>query len=87
MDRVHPEEPVRHLAIVATDPAREGKGLGSALMAECLWRCEADGRAAHLGSTNPATLSLHHRHGFEQIGAIEADGAPRLFPMLRPAAR
>ena len=84
MGRYHPNDPCWHLAFIAVDPARQGKGLGSALLEESLQQCERDGRPAYLESTNPANLSLYGRHGFEQIGLIEAEGAPPLFPMFRP---
>jgi hypothetical protein len=32
----------------------------------------------------PGRFTLLKRHGFEEIGLIEAEGAPPPFPMLRP---
>lgn len=84
MGSYHPHDPCWHLAFIAVDPARQGKGLGSALLAESLRQCDRDGLPAYLESTNPANLSLYRRHGFEQIGLIEVEGAPPLFPMVRP---
>jgi ribosomal protein S18 acetylase RimI-like enzyme len=84
MGQYHPEDACWHLAFIAVDPARQGKGIGSALLQESLKQCDGDGVPAYLESTNPANLSLYRRHGFEQIGLIEAEGAPPLFPMLRP---
>jgi GNAT superfamily N-acetyltransferase len=83
MDRVHPKEPCWHLAFIAVDPSCQGKGMGSSLLEASLEQCGADHRPAYLESTNPANLSLYRRFGFEQIGLIQADGAPPLFPMLR----
>lgn len=84
MGRYHPDEPCWHLAFIAVDPVLQRKGLGSALLEESLRQCDRDGFPAYLESTNPANLSLYRRHGFEQIGLIEAEDAPPLFPMLRP---
>lgn len=86
MDRFHPKDPCWHLAIIAVDPARQGKGLGSALLEASLRQCDSDGKPAYLESTNPANLPFYRRFGFEQIGLIQADQAPPLFPMLRPPA-
>jgi ribosomal protein S18 acetylase RimI-like enzyme len=86
MDRFHPEVPCWHLAFIAVDPARQGNGLGSALLQATLGQCDRDGRAAYLESTNPANMSLYRRFGFAEIGVIQADGMPPMFPMLRPAA-
>lgn len=85
MDKYHPDEDCWHLAFIAVDPLRQGKGLGSALLKACLRRCDEDGRPAYLESTNPANLSLYKRYGFEEMGLIKADQAPPLFPMFRAA--
>ncbi|SEK38594.1 Acetyltransferase (GNAT) family protein [Roseovarius azorensis] len=86
MDRFHPQDPCWHLAFIAVDPVRQGKGLGSALLEASLKQCASDERPAYLESTNPENLSLYRRFGFEQIGLIETDKAPPLFPMLRAPA-
>jgi GNAT superfamily N-acetyltransferase len=83
LDRFHPDDPCWHLAIIAVDPLRQDKGLGSALLAARLKECDNDGRPAYLESTNPANLSLNERFGFVQIGLIETDQAPPLFLMIR----
>jgi len=85
IERHHPDEPCWHLAFIAVDPARQGKGLGSALLAEGLRQCDRDGRPAYLESTNPANLSLYKRHGFHEAGLIDTGRAPPLYPMFRPA--
>ena len=86
MNRFHPDGPCWHLAFIAVDPLHMGKGLGSALLAASLKQCDADGRPAYLESSNPANLPLYKRFGFEQIGLIETDEAPPIFPMLRASA-
>ena len=83
MDEIHPKEPCWHLTFIAVDPALQGKGIGSALLSECLRQCDADYRPAYLESTNPENLSFYRRHGFEQVGLIKAEHAPPLFPMCR----
>ena len=83
MDGFHPDEACFHLAFIASDPIMMGKGLGAAMMQHNLKVCDADNKIAYLESTNAANLSLYTRYGFEQIGKIEADGAPSLYPMLR----
>lgn len=83
MGRYHPDEPCWHLTFIAVDPTRQCRGLGSALLKESLRQCDRDGKPAYLESTNSANLSLYRRHGFEQIGLIEAEGAPQLYPMVR----
>jgi len=85
MDRYHPGTPCWHLAFIAVDPARQGKGMGAALLQDGLRRCDSDRLPAYLESTNPMNLSLYRRFGFEEMGVIQAHEAPPLYPMLRPA--
>jgi len=81
----HPEGPHWYLAAVGVDPARQGEGLGSAMVKEGLRRCDADGLPAYLECSNPRNIPLYERHGFEVIGVIQPGDYPPLYPMLRPA--
>lgn len=84
MAKYHPNEPHWYLALIGVDPAQQGKGLGDALMAHALKRCDRDKRLAYLESSNPRNVSLYRRHGFETLGAIRAGSSPTIIPMLRP---
>jgi L-amino acid N-acyltransferase YncA len=59
-------------------PGQQGKGLGRALLAELLARCEAVGIRkimAIIGdSANLASVGLHEALGFEHVGKIDACG-------------
>lgn len=79
----HPNEPHWYLPLIGVDPAHQGKGHGDALMAYALERCDRDGLPAYLESTNPRSISLYRRHGFEPLGTIQVGSAPPLVPMLR----
>ena len=85
MGQYHPHEPHWYLALVGVDPARQGLGLGSAILKESLKRCDADGVVAYLESSNPKNIPLYERHGFEVMGVIQPGDFPPLYPMLRPA--
>ncbi|CAN7680940.1 GNAT family N-acetyltransferase [Bosea sp. LjRoot237] len=84
MARYHPEAPHWYLPLIGTDPARQGQGIGSALMRHALARCDRDGVAAYLESSNPRNIPLYQRHGFEILGTIQIGSSPVLTPMLRP---
>lgn len=84
MARYHPEEPHWYLPLIAADPLRQGEGIGGALMGHALARCDRDGVAAYLESSNPRNIPLYQRHGFEVLGAIQTGSSPVLTPMLRP---
>ena len=82
----HPHEPHWYLPLVAADPNWIGQGLGALLMKHALRRCDEEGMAAYLESTNPRNLSLYERHGFGIMGKIQSGSSPVLTPMLRPAS-
>lgn len=83
MAAYHPHEPHWYLPVIAVDPARQGQGLGGALLARALERCDADHLPAYLESSNPRNIALYQRHGFEILGRIQVGSSPTLTPMLR----
>jgi ribosomal protein S18 acetylase RimI-like enzyme len=83
IDRYHPKEPHWYLPLIAVDPSQQGRGHGSALLKHALALCDRERIAAYLESTNPRNNPLYQRHGFEQVGVIQAGNSPPLFPMLR----
>ena len=83
----HPREPHWYLPLVAADPNWIGQGLGTLLMKHALRRCDEEGVAAYLESSNPRNISFYERHGFKIIGKIQSGSSPVLTPMLRPASR
>jgi ribosomal protein S18 acetylase RimI-like enzyme len=85
MVRYHPQEPHWYLPMIGVEPARQGKGLGAALLRAALLRVDAEGLSAYLESTNPRNVPLYERHGFEVIGEIRVGTCPPIVPMLRPA--
>lgn len=84
MERQHPESPEHwYLSTLATDPDRQGHGLGSALLHDRLARLDADGVPAYLESTRAENLPLYERHGFEVTGTFDLPKGPRLWLMWR----
>ncbi|WP_028348999.1 GNAT family N-acetyltransferase [Bradyrhizobium murdochi] len=82
----HPHEPHWYLPLIAADPKWIGQGLGSLLMKHALRRCDEEGIAAYLESSNPRNISLYERHGFKIVGRIQSGSSPVVTPMLRPAS-
>ena len=88
MDACHPDEPHWYLSMIGVDPARQGRGLGSALLKHCLATLvDAEGALAYLESSNPKNTPLYERFGFDVIGQIQPADFPGLTSMLRPARR
>ena len=83
MDEFHPKEPHWYLPLIAADPARQGQGLGTALMEAAMARIDADGRPAYLESSNPRNNPLYERFGFEPVGEIKTKTSPVQVPMVR----
>src|SRR5262245_21672393 len=83
MGAFHPAEPHWYLPLIGVDPERQGKGLGSRLLARALHRCDRDRLPAYLEATSPRNLTLYARHGFKAIGKIQAGNSPDIIPMRR----
>lgn len=83
MAKYHPTEPHWYLPLIGVDPAHQGRGHGDALVCCALERFDREKLPAYLESTNPRNISLYRRHGFEELGTIQAGSSPALVPMLR----
>jgi ribosomal protein S18 acetylase RimI-like enzyme len=82
--RIHPAEPPHwYLAILGTDPAAQGRGLGSAMIAPTLEGCDRDGIGAYLESSKERNIDFYGRHGFRVTGERRLPRGPRLWPMWR----
>lgn len=78
------DRPHWYLAVLGTDPPVQGRGLGSAVLAPVLGRCDAEGVGAYLESSKESNIPFYRRHGFEVVGELQAPGGgPSLWPMWR----
>jgi GNAT superfamily N-acetyltransferase len=61
--------PVRHwyLSILGVDPARQGQGLGGALLQPILSRADEEGVPCYLETGQPKAISFYRKHGFEVV--------------------
>jgi L-amino acid N-acyltransferase YncA len=59
-------------------PAAQGRGVGTALLAELIAQCEARGARQMLAvigdSANAGSIGVHRRLGFEHSGVLKASG-------------
>lgn len=79
-----PTEPHWYLAILGTDPAEQGRGVGSSLVAPVLARCDREQLPAYLESSKEENIPFYQRHGFRVIEELRVPEGPRLWSMLRP---
>jgi GNAT superfamily N-acetyltransferase len=84
IERRHPREPLHwYLATLGTDPDHQGRGLGSALLADQLARCDAEGWPSYLESSKESNVPFYERHGFAVTETIDLADGPRMWLMWR----
>jgi ribosomal protein S18 acetylase RimI-like enzyme len=86
VEKVHDQQPKDHyyLAVLGTRAAKQGTGVGSAMMAPVLAICDRDGVGAYLESSKERNVPFYRRHGFEVVQEIEfGKGGPTLWAMWR----
>jgi GNAT superfamily N-acetyltransferase len=85
IDRHHPHDPPHwYLDYIGVEPAGQGRGLGSALLAPMLARCDMEGRGAYLNAGSPRSRDLYRRHGFVVRSEFRLPfGGPPMWRMWR----
>ncbi|HEU4980202.1 MAG TPA: GNAT family N-acetyltransferase [Solirubrobacterales bacterium] len=84
IERRHPPQPPHwYLAILGTEPAAQGQGLGSAMLGPVLEECDRDGVAAYLESSTERNLAFYGRHGFRVMEVWRLPRGPRVSGMWR----
>jgi GNAT superfamily N-acetyltransferase len=79
----HPPGSYYFLQFMGVEPDSQGRGIGSALLAPMLERCDREGVRAYLDATSPHNKRLYERHGFRASGQYAPEGGPPLWPMWR----
>ncbi len=69
-----PDEPLWHLDSIAVGPARQGEGLGAALIAAGQQHAQADGVGAFLSTGTPHNVTIYNRCGFRVLDDLDAPG-------------
>ncbi|MFF5181024.1 GNAT family N-acetyltransferase [Micromonospora sp. NPDC000316] len=84
----HPHGDHHHLAFLAVEPARQGQGLGTALLEHHHAWLDANDMPAYLEASDPRSRDLYARHGYRAGEPFRVpDGTP-FWPMWRePAGR
>ncbi|GAA3148410.1 GNAT family N-acetyltransferase [Nonomuraea roseoviolacea] len=81
-DKHHPDEPHHHLAFLAVHPARQGRGLGSALLRH--HHARLGGLPAYLEASSPRSRDLYLRHGYRPRETFALPDGATFWPMWRP---
>ncbi|GAA3976673.1 GNAT family N-acetyltransferase [Streptomyces plumbiresistens] len=73
-----------YLWMIGVAPEHQGEGLGTALIASVLDRCDREGLPAYLEASNARSRKLYERLGFELVGApLDLPDGPQMWPMWR----
>ncbi len=84
MERAHPADPPHwYLAVLGTDPAHQGAGVGSALIRAITDRCDTQGLGAYLESSKEQNVPFYARHGFKVVERVDPGGQPPTWTMWR----
>ncbi|HTK16360.1 MAG TPA: GNAT family N-acetyltransferase [Acidimicrobiia bacterium] len=86
----HPKEPHWYLQMLGTEPDRQGRGAGSAILAPVLERCDRNWERAYLESSKERNIPFYVRHGFTVTEEIKVPRGPTVWAMWRdprPRAR
>jgi len=78
-----PDEPLWFLDQIAVEPARQGEGIGRALIEHGLAMSQAAGQGAYLETGNPRNVAYYERFGFRTQHEGDAPGSgPHIWFML-----
>ena len=80
-DDHHPHGSYWYLQFLGVEPAWQGQGIGSALMAPVLERCDREGARAYLDATSERNKRLYERHGFQAQDPFAPPRGPPIWPM------
>lgn len=81
----HPDEPHWYLATLGTDPSAQGRGIGSALLADVLERCDREATPAYLETETEANVAFYAPRLRREVGGRRPQGwAAHVVPLARP---
>lgn len=84
-ERAAPTRPYYYLSVLAVAPRFQGQGIGSALLAPMLERCDAERMPAYLETDTEINVQFYRKHGFDVRDVLHiADPDVRLWTMWRP---
>lgn len=88
MIKAHPRQPKHwYLYAIGARAGSQGRGIGSALLAEMLPVIDAAGEPAYLESSNERNVPLYERHGFTVVEELQlSGGGPTMWRMWRDPA-
>jgi GNAT superfamily N-acetyltransferase len=87
MEERHLREPHFYVRTIGVRTARQGRGVGSALMQPTLQRADSAGLPTYIEASSERSAALYERLGFVHMDALELpEGGRPVWPMRRPPA-
>jgi GNAT superfamily N-acetyltransferase len=83
MESRHPRERHYYLPVIGVAPSWQGKGIGTALLAPMLTRCDREGMPAYLEASSPRNRACYERNGFRVTGEMRVSDSPPVWSMWR----
>jgi ribosomal protein S18 acetylase RimI-like enzyme len=84
VESLHPTDRHWYLFTIGTDPDRQGRGVGSALLRTVLAHIDEEGDPAFLESSKEQNVPLYARFGFKVMDQVPSKrGSPPLWRMWR----
>jgi len=81
---LRPERPHWYLACMGTHPVHQCRGLGSAVLAPVLARCDAERIHAYCDTSTERNVRFYGRHGFQAIAERDVpQGGPHVWLLER----
>jgi N-acetylglutamate synthase-like GNAT family acetyltransferase len=79
----HPKSPHWYLAVLGTEPDRQGEGLATALLEPVLADCDRDEVPAYLETGTERNVAFYNRHGFKVTEELRLPDGPPIWLMWR----
>jgi len=83
LDDHHPADACWYLAFMAVEPAAQGQGIGSELLAAVLAQADRDEVPAYLEASCPENRRMYERHGFQTVRELTVADSPTIYAMWR----
>lgn len=84
LEHAHPEKPPHYyLAVLGTEPERQGEGIGSAVLQPVLEECDRLEIGAYLESSKERNVHFYGRHGFRVTDELTMPNGPPVWLMWR----
>ncbi len=79
----HPKPPHWYLAVLGTEPSRQGEGLATRLLSGVLEECDRDEVPAYLETGTERNVAFYTRHGFKVTEELRLPNGPPVWLMWR----